>query len=305
MEDFQMNFEQLKYIVVVANAGSILNASKKLHITQSALSQSITKVEKQLNLKIFERSRLGTTPTIIGKDVIEKSIELLGQYEQLKMIANASSMDHLRVGTISNSSNYLLKTLATFKKRHPMAKVNIVESLSKEIIEGVLQDRFDIGLIELSGLTDGTYDEDIEYFTLMRDEIMVAASVNSSLAVKKIVTPQEIIEHPLVIYNDQEIQRFINIIESKHGLANIMFSSNNLDAIWNTVTENLAIAVAPKYAITRIGSIISEKVVSVEIFGSERQYGLALVWARKKREEGITKRFLSGLDLHTDKINPK
>lgn len=51
-----MNVEHLKYIIEVAKQGSLREASKKLHISQSAISQSITNVEKELGVKILKRS---------------------------------------------------------------------------------------------------------------------------------------------------------------------------------------------------------------------------------------------------------
>ena len=79
-----MNFEQLKYIVEVAKAGSISGASKKLFITQSAISQSITKMEADLGVEIFNRSRNGAVPTDIGNTIIKKALETLAKMEEIK-----------------------------------------------------------------------------------------------------------------------------------------------------------------------------------------------------------------------------
>src|SRR5690625_443661 len=83
-----MNFEQLKYIVEVAKAGSISGASKKLFITQSAISQSITKMEAELGVEIFNRSRNGDVPTDIGNTIIKKALETLAKMEEIKMVGN-------------------------------------------------------------------------------------------------------------------------------------------------------------------------------------------------------------------------
>lgn len=61
-----MNIEQLMYIVEVAKVRSLGEAAKTLNISQSALSQAITKFENELNIKIFNRTRAGTIPTKEG-----------------------------------------------------------------------------------------------------------------------------------------------------------------------------------------------------------------------------------------------
>lgn len=67
-----MNLVQLAYIVEVSKLGSLSEASKKLHVTQSAISQSITNLDRELGIKVFNRSRIGTTSTVIGNEIIKK-----------------------------------------------------------------------------------------------------------------------------------------------------------------------------------------------------------------------------------------
>ena len=56
-----MNLEQLEYVVEIAKTQSFSAASEHLHVTQSAISQSIHRLEKELGLILFERSRQGPT----------------------------------------------------------------------------------------------------------------------------------------------------------------------------------------------------------------------------------------------------
>ncbi|MBI0580043.1 LysR family transcriptional regulator [Neobacillus cucumis] len=63
-----MHIEQLEYIVRVAETGSISIAAKDLHISQSGISQSITILEDELDVKLFKRNRRpGTVSTNEGK----------------------------------------------------------------------------------------------------------------------------------------------------------------------------------------------------------------------------------------------
>ncbi|MDW4285872.1 LysR family transcriptional regulator, partial [Staphylococcus saprophyticus] len=62
-----MNFEQLAYVKKIYETESIVHASETMHISQSAMSQSIANLEAELGYKLFDRSRKGTLPTEVGK----------------------------------------------------------------------------------------------------------------------------------------------------------------------------------------------------------------------------------------------
>lgn len=107
-----MKIEQLEYITEVAKSGSLSLAARKLYITQSAISQSITSLEAELGVKIFRRSRIGTTPTDTGKKIIKKALETLEKLDELKMETdlNLNLVDgNLRIGTIPSPLMYCLK----------------------------------------------------------------------------------------------------------------------------------------------------------------------------------------------------
>lgn len=294
-----MNFEQLAYIVEVAKSGSLSHASEKLHISQSAISQAITNLEKELGVKIFNRSRLGATPTDIGNNIIRKALETLGKLEELKM-EPGTNLDlmggKLRLGTIPSPLMYLPKTLASFKKDHPNIQVEIAEMASQAIIDDITQDNLDIGLIGLSRDGKEMRDENIECEIILRGKMIVAASKQSPLAYAESVTPQEIQKYPLVIYKDDRMWEFINDLQAEFGPVDILFSTNNLDAIRNAVIEDLAITIAPDYTIKNDSCVVSGKVVPVEIANLEQDYpGMALVWSKTMRHMSLVKHFNSRL----------
>lgn len=68
-----MNLEQLMYVVELSKSKSLSEAAANLHISQSALSQSITSLEKELGLKLFRRARTGTLPTAEGASIIKST----------------------------------------------------------------------------------------------------------------------------------------------------------------------------------------------------------------------------------------
>ena len=303
-----MNFEQLTYIVEVANAGSLSKAAKKLFITQSAISQSITSLEKELGIKIFTRSRNGAVPTIIGKTVIKKALETLAKMEEIKMEATAdytSMHGKLRLGTIPSPLMYLPKTLAAFRKIYPNIKLNISEASSQSIINGILANELDIGLIGLSKNGEEFHHDDIAINVVLRGEMMVAASKQSPLAYADSITLKDIQKSLLVVYEDERMWEFLDEIANKHEHANILFSTNNLDAIRNAVVENLAITIAPDYTIKSDPFVMMGKVAALNIAHFPHDYpGMAIVWA-KSRNTALIEHFITKLTSDIEKLkNP-
>ncbi|WP_106498008.1 LysR family transcriptional regulator [Lentibacillus sp. Marseille-P4043] len=293
-----MNIEQLRYIAEVAKLGS-LSVAQQLHITQSAISQSITNLEAELGVKIFNRSRLGATPTDMGYKIIKKALETLEKLEEIKLEADMSLNlvgGKLRLGTIPSPLMYLPKTLSSFKEDYPNIQIEIAEKASQAIIDDIKQDRLDIGLIGLSREGKEMRDEDIVFEIVLRGKMIAAASKQSPLAFTKSVTPQEIRNYLLVIYNDDRMWEFINDLTTQFGAADILFSTNNLDAIRNAVIENLAITIAPDYTVKNDPYARTGEIVPIEIANLEQDYpGMALVWSKTKSSTAIIRNFVSRL----------
>lgn len=286
-----MNLEQLAYIVEVAETESLSVASENIHVTQSAISQSITNLEKKLGIKIFQRSRSGTIPTEAGGKVIQKAIEILGKMEELQIEANADwfgENEKLRLGTIPSPLMYLPKTLASFKKDYPSIQMEIAERSSQTIIDDIAEDKLDIGLVGLSqGGREFKY-EDIEIQVVLRGQMIVAASKQSPLASRSSMTASQIQKFSLVIYDDDRLWEFIDELAAQSGKIDVLFSTNNLDAIRNAVKENLAITIAPDYTIKNDIAVESSQIVPVEIAGLQQDYpGMALVWSKSRSTRTI------------------
>lgn len=79
-----MTFNDLRYIVVIAEENSITKAADKLYMTQPALSQYLKKVEKELGVLIFERTTTGVRPTAEGVQFLAFAKNVLNQEQDMK-----------------------------------------------------------------------------------------------------------------------------------------------------------------------------------------------------------------------------
>ncbi|QQK77803.1 LysR family transcriptional regulator [Salicibibacter cibarius] len=271
-----MNIEQLEYIVEVAKTRSISVASVNLHVSQSGISKSITNLEHELGVKIFTRSRMGAIPTETGLKLINNAYEVLIGIqkieEEAKILNGELSPGKLKLATIpSMLMTYLPKTLANFKKDYPYIQVEITEQGSLDIINDIEQNNVDIGLIVL-------IEECKDHLngTLVETEINVCVSKNSLLAYNEIITPKDLVNQPIVLYNSHLWERFFQKHLSGQKGINILFSSNSTEVIKKTVAEGLSIGFSTDLALKGDQYVQKGDIVPIPFVNNEvaiRSYG--------------------------------
>lgn len=115
-----MNFSDIQNVITVAEECSFTKASRKLFVSQSAVSQSIAKVEKELHVRLFVRDNSMVRPTSDCQAFLKYGQEIMRQYEKLrKEMENAAhrAENHLRIGTASFFFKFLTYHTETLKRQ--------------------------------------------------------------------------------------------------------------------------------------------------------------------------------------------
>ncbi len=146
-----MTITQLEYIVAVDDCKSFAKASEKCHITQPTLSMQIKKLEEELNVLLFDRSRKPVRPTQIGKQIIEQARISLSEVNRIQNIIDLRESDcegELRIGIIPTLSPYLLPLFAVqFGQKYPDIVLTVKEMLSEEIAYNLYNNKLDLGIL--------------------------------------------------------------------------------------------------------------------------------------------------------------
>ena len=301
-----MNIEQLHYICEVASKGSLSSAARSSNITLSAISQSITALEAELGVPLFSRSRgSGATLTPEGSSIVKKAAEILQLVDDLKNEAQAYSdtiSGDLRIATIPGPMHLLVKTIANFKADYPLVNIELYEKGPKEILEDLIRDNADIGLIILNDTTV-KYSRDLIFNSLLEGRMMAGVSKNSPVAAIGRISPELLREQQIALYDDEFIIRYLEEFTAVHGPVQILFKSNNTEAIQKAVADNIAITVGLDYSIRNHRDYLDKKSVLVDLDlpeGRIVQYG----WVRKERNfSTISKLFLNRLEAEAKKAD--
>ncbi|MVP01341.1 LysR family transcriptional regulator [Paenibacillus lutrae] len=245
-----MHLEQLEYIVEVAKTGSITNAARNLHVSLSAVSQSITHLENELGVVLFKRSRQGAVPTAQGKEIIRIAFEVLSKRDELKEAARGwadTLSGELRMGAIPGPMSLLVDAVAGFKKDYPLVQMEIAEKGSQEILDDIRHHRLDLGFVILfESLLETS--EGLSFERLLKGKMVVGMSSRSPLAIRQRVTPAELRSQPVVLYDDEYVQWFMNKFAAEYGPVDVLFTTNNTDAIRKAVRDHNAVTVGMDYS---------------------------------------------------------
>ncbi|MEP9361975.1 LysR family transcriptional regulator [Nocardioides sp. CN2-186] len=147
-----MRIEQLEYIAAVTQHGSLRRASEHLHISQPALSEAVTKLERELGVSLLDRRRSGARISVRGRELQQYMVEVLEAVDRLRTAAgDQHAGDHVvRVGTVSTATSTLLvPAVREFRSIHPGGTVEVLNTQQAEIDQGLREGTLDLGLVNV------------------------------------------------------------------------------------------------------------------------------------------------------------
>ena len=143
-----MNIESLKYFYMIAKAGNISSVAKKVHLSQSALSQQIQKLEADFNKALLIRSNKGVQLTPEGKTVYKFADNILRTYEHMMEEIEAESRKNIviKIEAPSSLADYALPcTMIKANDKYHSHKYELTSNTSYEILQNVSNNICDVG----------------------------------------------------------------------------------------------------------------------------------------------------------------
>ena len=147
-----MRIEQLEYLAAVTQHGSLRRASEKLHLSQPALSEALTKLERELRVTLLDRRRSGARISREGRELLPYMVEVLTAVDRLRVAAGdqRSEARTIRVGTVhAATSTLLVPAVRAFQERHPAGTVEVLPLAQAQIDEGLADGTLDLGLVDV------------------------------------------------------------------------------------------------------------------------------------------------------------
>lgn len=192
---------QLEYIVAVDTYRHFATAAEKCFVTQPTLSMQIKKLEEDLDVIVFDRSKQPVIPTLAGKKIIDQARIVLNESQRLPIIAQESKDEingHIHIGIIPTISPYLLPRFAgNFRRKYPKVILNIEELVTEHVIEKLRNGTIDVGIIVTPLDENGIFETPLYY-----EEMMIYSSVNHPYTKKAVVNVNQIKPDDIWLLND-------------------------------------------------------------------------------------------------------
>lgn len=171
-----MTLQQLKYLVVIAEKGSITEASKSLYVSQPSLSDAIKQIEKEVKFTIFNRCRAGVALTKEGVEFLGYARQVVEQMDLLeaKYINNEPAKQRFCVSTqhYTFTSNAFVELVQKFGDERFEFILN--ETQTHQIIEDVRNRFSDLGILYLSKSNKNVLTKTFDEYNLKFYELFTA-----------------------------------------------------------------------------------------------------------------------------------
>ena len=243
-----MTLSELRFVVALAQEKNFRRAAEKCFVSQPALSLAIKKLEEELGLSLFERSRSKVTVTAIGQLIINQANVVLDEAEKIKELSRQGDRQlayPFSLGLIYSIAPYLLPLIIPILRRKlPGMPLEVEENITKNLEEHLKKGSLDAAMIALPFEKPG-----IECIHLYDEPFEVIVPINHALAHKLSLSANELgREKVMLLDNDHCYSN--QILEACPGLAKNrdVQLGNSLETIRNMVASNLGISVLPKSA---------------------------------------------------------
>lgn len=146
-----MTLQQLEYLIAVDTHRHFLTAAKETDVTQPTLSMQIRKLEKELGIIVFDRSKQPVVPTSEGKALLKQARAVLHEVRRFHELAKEQKGEmsgHLLMGVIPTVAPYLIPLfLKKFHEGYPNIKLSIREMTTEEIVTALKKDLLDCAVL--------------------------------------------------------------------------------------------------------------------------------------------------------------
>ena len=247
-----MTITQLEYIIAVDTHRNFSVAATHCFVTQPTLSMQIQKLEEDLGIKIFDRSKQPVIPTEPGEEVIKQARVIIHEVKMMHQnIKDRKGLveGELRIGIIPTLAPYLLPLfLQSFLNKYPDIKIRVKEMTTELLVEKLKAGRIDAGLL-VTPLQDSSI---IEY-PLFYEELVAYVSKSNAAFKKNYVLADDIDLKELWLLEEGHCFRsqIISLCELKKQSnlqSHFEYEAGSVETLRKMVEMNKGITILPELA---------------------------------------------------------
>ncbi|MBK5241980.1 LysR family transcriptional regulator [Clostridium sp.] len=286
-----MHIECFQYFNEVAVFKSISKVANSSHISQSALSQQIQKLEDSLGYKLLERSNRGVELTEEGKIVQKYGENIIRTYNKMVEDLNNSYKSNgiIRIDSCYTIATYALPcTMYSIKEKFPHHNYKLTTSMSNDVEENILNNICDLGFIY-----GKPKDSSLEYFKVGIDRLMLVSSPKFNNPVK--IQSEELIKNSIIMLTDKseiegKLDKYLKTIGHSFKELNIMFYLDSIESVKSLVLNENSMSFLPYISIKK--ELYRKQLMETEIDGLDMKYEVYLINRKNVYKDSAVKEFI-------------
>ncbi len=210
-----MTLQQIKYVIGIAETGSLNRAAEKLYVSQPSLTSTIHDLEDELGIKIFNRTGRGVTLTNDGSEFLASARQLYLNYQNLMEKYGENGNIKKKFGVSTQHYSFAVKSFVEMVKDFNTNEYEfaIRETKTREVIDDVASLKSEIGILYLSdfnrkAITSILKSKDLEFHPLIDCKAYVYIWKGHPLASRKYITLQQLSEYPCLSFEQGDDSSF-------------------------------------------------------------------------------------------------
>jgi LysR family transcriptional regulator, hydrogen peroxide-inducible genes activator len=247
-----MTFIQLQYIAAIDSYRHFATAAEHCFVTQPTLSMQVQKLEEELGLKIFDRSKQPVIPTAAGVEIIAQARKILAEKSQINEIVQLRKGElsgELRIGIIPTLAPYLLPLFVQqFTKKYLKIKLVVHELTTGHVVSRLREGLIDVGILVTPLMENG-----IREHVLFYEELLAYVSERNAAYKKNYVLAKDIDPNKLWLLEEGHCFRsqIVNLCElfkaSREG-SHFDYEAGSFETLRRMVDLNDGVTILPELA---------------------------------------------------------
>jgi LysR family hydrogen peroxide-inducible transcriptional activator len=273
-----MNLQQLEYILAIDKTRHFVSAAKSCFVTQATLSMMVRKLEEELGVRIFDRSKVPVIPTEIGQKIIAQARIILLERDRMMNLIEADQLEiqgNLRIGIIPTLAPYLLPLfLNNFLERYPNVTLQINELTTDEITARLERQELDVGILAIPLHHAGLQEEHLFY-----EEFVLYGPPQEKVMKKKYILPRDIDVNRLWLLQEGHCLReqVINLCELKRkerSMHQLDFAAGSIETLRRMVENNQGMTILPSLSLSYMTAAQQQNIRHFKKPAPVRQVGM-------------------------------
>lgn len=247
-----MNLDVMKTFCDLVDTGSFSKAAEANYISQSAVSQQLAKLERDLSVQLISRGGGFVAPTEAGKALYKGSKDMLRRYEQLLGEVRSAAdavRGVLRVGTIYSVGFYLLEPyVRKFLQTHHEVNLHVEYTQWNRIYASVVSGEMDLGVVACP-----EKHRSIEIVPLAGEELVMVCSPRHRLASRKRIKPSDLSGETFVAFEENiPTRRYIDkLLKAEKVDINVEMEFDNIELLKRAIEVDAGVSILPKDNVER------------------------------------------------------